>query len=109
MIANCDTPFKQRYFTITFRPFTPQPGGLEFKPGQDYYFISLSPNKSQENAECATHHTKVVFKICCKNNIIHKCKFNLRLIKASWSKHSNLCINLCNFRFSLNRFKILLV
>lgn len=27
------------YFTITFRSFTPQPGGLEFQPGQDYYFI----------------------------------------------------------------------
>lgn len=42
IIAVCDKPYKLMYFTITFRPFTPQPGGLEFLPGQDYYFISTS-------------------------------------------------------------------
>jgi hypothetical protein len=39
IIAICDKPYKLMYFTITFRSFTPQPGGLEFQPGQDYYFI----------------------------------------------------------------------
>lgn len=39
IIAICDKPYKLMYFTITFRPFTPQPGGLEFQPGKDYYFI----------------------------------------------------------------------
>jgi ephrin-B len=39
IIAICDKPYKLMYFTITFRPFTPQPGGLEFLPGKDYYFI----------------------------------------------------------------------
>lgn len=39
IIAICDQPQKMLYFTITFRPFTPQPGGLEFLPGNDYYFI----------------------------------------------------------------------
>lgn len=39
IIAICDKPQKLMYFTITFRPFTPQPGGLEFLPGNDYYFI----------------------------------------------------------------------
>lgn len=39
IIAVCDKPQKLMYFTITFRPFTPQPGGLEFLPGHDYYFI----------------------------------------------------------------------
>nr|CAD7609624.1 unnamed protein product [Timema genevievae] len=44
IIAICDKPYKLMYFTITFRSFTPQPGGLEFQPGQDYYFIShLTP------------------------------------------------------------------
>ncbi|KAJ8950944.1 hypothetical protein NQ318_008383 [Aromia moschata] len=49
IIAVCDKPYKLMYFTITFRPFTPQPGGLEFLPaiyfhriGHDYYFISTS-------------------------------------------------------------------
>ncbi|KAG8257833.1 Ephrin-B2a [Homalodisca vitripennis] len=39
IIAICDKPYKLMYFTITFRSFTPQPGGLEFQPGMDYYFI----------------------------------------------------------------------
>lgn len=39
IIAYCDKPYKLMYVTITFRSFTPQPGGLEFQPGQDYYFI----------------------------------------------------------------------
>lgn len=39
IIAVCDKPQKLMYFTITFRPFTPSPGGLEFLPGNDYYFI----------------------------------------------------------------------
>ncbi|RWS29139.1 ephrin-B1-like protein [Leptotrombidium deliense] len=44
-IAICDKPQQLMYFTITFRSFTPQPGGLEFKPGQDYYFISTSDGR----------------------------------------------------------------
>lgn len=39
IIAICDKPQNLMFITITFRPFTPQPGGLEFLPGQDYYFI----------------------------------------------------------------------
>lgn len=43
IIAYCDKPYKLMYVTITFRSFTPQPGGLEFQPGQDYYFICKYP------------------------------------------------------------------
>jgi len=39
IIAICDKPYSVNLVTISFRPFTPQPGGLEFKPGKDYYFI----------------------------------------------------------------------
>lgn len=39
IITICDKPFNTTLVTISFRPFTPQPGGLEFKPGNDYYFI----------------------------------------------------------------------
>jgi hypothetical protein len=31
-----------RFFTISFRSFSPMPNTLEFKAGQDYYFISTS-------------------------------------------------------------------
>lgn len=56
------------YFTITFRSFTPQPGGLEFKPGQDYYFVSTSSGSPRGvnqkfGGRCATHNMKVVFKV----------------------------------------------
>ncbi|PNF22017.1 hypothetical protein B7P43_G17541, partial [Cryptotermes secundus] len=69
IIAICDKPYKLMYFTITFRSFTPQPGGLEFQPGQDYYFISTSSKDDLHRrigGRCSTHNMKVVFKVCCR-------------------------------------------
>ncbi|KAH6941988.1 hypothetical protein HPB50_026671 [Hyalomma asiaticum] len=70
IIAVCDRPHQLMYFTITFRSFTPQPGGLEFRPGQDYYFISTSTGSVEGlhqriGGRCATHNMKVIFKVCC--------------------------------------------
>lgn len=68
VIAVCDKPRRVVYFTITFRSFTPQPGGLEFLPGQDYYFISTSSADDLHRrigGRCAANHMKVIFKICC--------------------------------------------
>ncbi|XP_031640107.1 hybrid signal transduction histidine kinase E [Contarinia nasturtii] len=68
IIAICDKPQKLMYFTITFRPFTPQPGGLEFLPGNDYYFISTSSKDDLHRrigGRCSTNNMKVVFKVCC--------------------------------------------
>ena len=42
IVAVCNRPDTFMYFTITFRSFTPTPGGLEFRPGQEYYFISTA-------------------------------------------------------------------
>ncbi len=42
IIARCDKTYTLLYFTISFRPFSPTPGALEFHPGKDYYFISTS-------------------------------------------------------------------
>lgn len=56
-------------FTVTFRSFTPQPNGLEFKPGQDYYFISALINQQDPQrrfSPCREHNMKVIFKVCCK-------------------------------------------
>ncbi|XP_044745447.1 ephrin-B2-like [Coccinella septempunctata] len=66
IIAVCDKPYKLMYFTITFRPFTPQPGGLEFHPGHDYYFISTSSNDDLHRrigGKCDSHNMKIVFKV----------------------------------------------
>nr|XP_012223163.1 PREDICTED: uncharacterized protein LOC105672660 [Linepithema humile] len=70
VIAVCDKPHRMMYFTITFRPFTPQPGGLEFLPGHDYYFISTSSKDDLHRrigGRCTSHNMKVVFKVCCNN------------------------------------------
>lgn len=72
IIAVCDKPHQAMYFTITFRSFTPQPGGLEFKPGQDYYFITTSTGRPdglhrRYGGRCASRHMKVTFKVCCKD------------------------------------------
>ncbi|XP_020294832.1 ephrin-B2 [Pseudomyrmex gracilis] len=71
IIAQCDKPRRTMYFTITFRPFTPQPGGLEFLPGHDYYFISTSSKDDLHRrigGRCTSHNMKVVFKVCCSND-----------------------------------------
>jgi len=71
VIAVCDKPHRPTgptglYVTITFRSFTPTPGGLEFKPGQDYYFLSTSSHtdiKRRVGGRCSTNNMKMVFKI----------------------------------------------
>ncbi|XP_022657821.1 ephrin-B1-like [Varroa destructor] len=65
-IAQCNKPYQSMYFTITFRSFTPQPGGLEFKPGQDYYFIAASEDIQNGENHCLTKNMRVQFKVCCK-------------------------------------------
>ena len=65
-IAICNKPYELMYFTITFRSFTPTPGGMEFKPGQNYYFISTSSKDDlyrRVGGHCSTHHMKLEFKI----------------------------------------------
>lgn len=66
VIAVCDKPFRRMYFTITFRPFSPQPGGLEFLPGHDYYFISTASKDDlhrRVSGRCLSHNMKVLFKV----------------------------------------------
>ena len=66
VVGTCTRPQELSYFTISFRSFTPVPGGLEFSPGQDYYFISTSgPNDlhRKNGGRCKTHNMKVIFKV----------------------------------------------
>lgn len=72
IIAVCDKPYQPTFFTLTFRPFTPQPGGLEFLPGQDYYFISTSTKTdiySRIGGSCISGSTRMIFKVCCQSDI----------------------------------------
>ena len=65
LVAFC---FRQKfdYVTKTFRPFSPIPGGLEFKPGHNYYFVSTSSATNIINRNggyCASHNMKMAIKI----------------------------------------------
>ncbi len=66
VVLVCNRPSELAYVTITFRSFTPTPGGLEFKPGQDYYFISTSSRgdlHQRVGGGCSAHNMRLVFKI----------------------------------------------
>ena len=66
IVAVCSKPNQLLYFTITFRSFSPTPGGLEFHPGQDYYFISTSSPEDlhrRVGGGCSTHNMKMIFKV----------------------------------------------
>jgi len=64
----CNNPFQRTYATVVFREYTPKPGGLEFKPGRSYYFISASTGQSgglqnKHGGLCSSKHMKVKFEI----------------------------------------------
>ena len=72
IVAVCNRPETFMYFTITFRSFTPTPGGLEFIPGQEYYFISTSNNRDihrRVGGWCKSHNMKMIVKVADNNFI----------------------------------------
>merc|ERR1719264_2144286 len=65
IIAKCNEESWRRYI-IAFRSFSPMPGGIEFLPGKDYYFISTSSPedvRSKSGGYCQSHNMKVIFKV----------------------------------------------
>ena len=75
IVAVCSKPHQLLYFTITFRSFSPTPGGLEFHPGQDYYFISTSSPEDlhrRVGGGCSTHNMKMIFKVSDDNKLKHQ-------------------------------------
>jgi len=66
IVAICNKPEEFQYFTITFRNFSPTPGGLEFRPGQNYYLISTSTRRDlhrRVGGFCSSHNMKMIFKV----------------------------------------------
>ena len=66
IVAICNRPERFLYFTITFRSFSPTPGGLEFKPGQTYYLISTSNARDlhrRTGGYCSTHNMRMIFNV----------------------------------------------
>ena len=39
LLRLCDSPLKLAYYTLVFQMFSATANGLEFKPGNTYYFI----------------------------------------------------------------------
>ena len=71
IVAVCDKPHQLLYVTITFRSFTPTPGGLEFEPGHDYYFISTSSRRDLHRkigGRCSTHNMRATFKVAAASH-----------------------------------------
>lgn len=96
IVAICNQPQTFMYFTITFRSFTPTPGGLEFRPGRDYYFISTSNNKDihrRVGGWCSSHNMKMIFRVA-ENSRPEETSSTPRLRQiptpaAFWSKYWN--------------------
>ena len=67
IVALCNAPYQPKFFTLTFRSFSPTPGAFEFHPGQDYYFISAqySSSKGQRARpiECTHPPMRLIFRI----------------------------------------------
>ena len=66
IVAICNRPRTFMYFTLTFRSFTPTPGGLEFRPGQDYYFVSTSSRLDihrRVGGYCSSHNMRMIFRV----------------------------------------------
>ena len=71
IVAICNKPQKFQYFTITFRNFSPTPGGLEFKPGQNYYLISTSTQRDihrRVGGFCSSHNMKMIYNFVSKTH-----------------------------------------
>jgi ephrin-B len=66
IVAICNRPERFLYFTITFRSFSPTPGGLEFKPGHTYYLISTSNARDlhrRVGGYCSSHNMRMIFNV----------------------------------------------
>ena len=66
IVAVCNKPEEFEYITITFRKFSPIPGGLEFRPGQNYYLISTSTRRDlhrRVGGFCSSHNMKMKFRV----------------------------------------------
>eukprot|EP00095_Tigriopus_kingsejongensis_P010000 maker-scaffold368_size193847-snap-gene-0.35 protein:Tk10000 transcript:maker-scaffold368_size193847-snap-gene-0.35-mRNA-1 annotation:"PREDICTED: uncharacterized protein LOC103576205 isoform X3" len=66
IVAKCDTPHTPKFFTISFRSFSPMPNAMQFFPGQDYHFISTSSKADlflRVDGMCRSNNMRAVFKV----------------------------------------------
>ena len=97
IVAICNKPDSFMYFTITFRSFSPTPGGLEFKPGQNYYFISTSTTRDihrRVGGYCSSHNMKMVFRVA--DNTVHNVQEDNLLHPLSLNEPRQIPVSLRN-------------
>ena len=59
-------PQELRLRTITFRPFSPTPGGLEFPPSSSHYFISTASSGNlyqRVGGGCSSHNLRLAIHV----------------------------------------------
>ena len=78
MIGICTEPYESRAITIHFRSFSPLPTGIDYKPGKDYYFISMNANGNGSTSNmpdsCQQSNMKLIFKVADPHNVSNKNK-----------------------------------
>lgn len=65
-IGECRNSKKPLYYTLTFRQFSPIPGAIDYKPGNDYYFMAASGDKDKHqkvDALCRDYNMKIIIKV----------------------------------------------
>ena len=95
IVAICNRPRTFMYFTLTFRSFTPTPGGLEFRPGQDYYFVSTSSRLNihrRVGGYCSSHNMRMIFRVAEREEEVEKAvgRAPVPTPKNFWAKWWNL-------------------
>jgi len=68
VVGVCNNPHRRTFVTVVFREYTPKPGGLEFRAGKSYYFISTSTGlpggiENKHGGLCLSRNMKVKFEI----------------------------------------------
>ena len=67
IVAVCNTPYEPKFFTLTFRSFSPTPGAFEFHPGEKYYFISTQyvegRSRRSRSLRCSHPPMRLIFRI----------------------------------------------
>ncbi|CAI2351019.1 unnamed protein product [Caenorhabditis sp. 36 PRJEB53466] len=74
-LGRCTQPYQQEKLKVAFRLMSPNPSGLDYRPGVTYYFISTSTGSrkglyNEQGGLCASHNLKMVIHITDKNGDI---------------------------------------
>ncbi|CAG5100232.1 Oidioi.mRNA.OKI2018_I69.XSR.g16905.t1.cds [Oikopleura dioica] len=67
-LISCDQPTKEKKYTVLFQELNPSPYGLEFLPGETYYYISTgdgieSGMDKRQGGGCSSHNMKLAIAV----------------------------------------------